>query len=736
MAAPKKAAKFFKNAVFWAPLRLAPSRNLSPYIAPLLLVLYAAWGFYTLPDFGVHLDELTQRTIGMENNRFLSGRVGFDKVNEHGLFGPIWESFCYLAEQIYFPGTMRFKILLHRALLWSVFMLAMVSLYRFAQRKIAQFEFTAFPKWLPQAHAKDIVALLPVAFILLWPRIFADAHYNSKDVLFLAFQVWVLIGLDKIWVASVRTEQSSVSGGHFAVGKGNATEIISGAAVGENATKNTHQNIALQPSNAKIFWQKTWPWLLLGISCSIRFSGFMIAGFAALVSFIQWRNNGWKWQIKQLLFAVFTTVVGYVAFYPYLWFTGISGFAHIWQFVSQNPWPHATLVDGQWVNQPLSPQPWNYLLIWIQYTLGEWQWIVIVCALCLWLNKRVQRLSPGNKEGLKNFNASAAEIATSAEGNTITERGNATSETELAASAGDNATLAGGGITTEREIATSESSKKTRVKAEVEASSGANLLLKAMAYTHQIPAWRLFLWLMLFGFFGYSIALKPVIYNGWRHLYFLILPISLLSSFAVVSHWKSLQKGKNAMLAILLLPAFWMIWQLVEPQKITNQTLESGEEIRTILSGFVSCATDFNELQLNNFSLDYWQHTTLQAYQYLLNKYPSDTIVIGGKGESLWLNYLLLPEAQQKRIRFDDFWQMGLKVGELPNWASTVNPDPKSASTNRWDEVANYRCFVLDFQEEGKFAAENITKEKTANWYLECQLHRQRNVLWRLYQVN
>ena len=45
----------------------------------------------TLDDFGVHLDEMTQRTIGMENNRFLSGRVGFDKVEEHKYFGPIWE---------------------------------------------------------------------------------------------------------------------------------------------------------------------------------------------------------------------------------------------------------------------------------------------------------------------------------------------------------------------------------------------------------------------------------------------------------------------------------------------------------------------------------------------------------------------------------------------------------------------------------------------------------------------
>ena len=50
-------------------------------------LFYAVWGFFTLDDFGVHLDEITQRTIGMENNRFLSGRVGFDKVEQHKFFG-------------------------------------------------------------------------------------------------------------------------------------------------------------------------------------------------------------------------------------------------------------------------------------------------------------------------------------------------------------------------------------------------------------------------------------------------------------------------------------------------------------------------------------------------------------------------------------------------------------------------------------------------------------------------
>ena len=84
-------------------------------------LFYAVWGFFTLDDFGVHLDEITQRTIGMENNRFLSGRVGFEKVEQHKFFGPVWESVSYLAEQVVFTQPMRVKLLLRRALLWSFF---------------------------------------------------------------------------------------------------------------------------------------------------------------------------------------------------------------------------------------------------------------------------------------------------------------------------------------------------------------------------------------------------------------------------------------------------------------------------------------------------------------------------------------------------------------------------------------------------------------------------------------
>jgi hypothetical protein len=164
-------------------------------------LFYAVWGFFTLDDYGVHLDEITQRTIGMENNRFLSGRVGFDKVEQHKFFGPIWESVSYLAEQVVFTEPMRTKLLLRRALLWGFFVFGLWRLYLLGLRNNGW----GMVKLIGQSSTVDFGlmdgtqksrlrwgSMLPVLMVALWPRMFAEAHYNTKDALFF---VLVLLGV-------------------------------------------------------------------------------------------------------------------------------------------------------------------------------------------------------------------------------------------------------------------------------------------------------------------------------------------------------------------------------------------------------------------------------------------------------------------------------------------------------------------------------------------------------------
>ena len=274
-------------------------------------LFYAVWGFFTLDDFGVHLDEMTQRTIGMENNRFLSGRVGFDKVEEHKFFGPVWESMSYLAEQVVFTEPLRTKLLLRRALLWSFFVFGLWRLYLLGLRNNG-WGMVRQLRW---------GAMLPVLMVALWPRMFAEAHYNTKDALFFVLVLLVVDGLDNVW----RREKK----------------------------------------------QWDWGWMgvmgLLGVATTIRMGGVFVLGWAILWPllrcFMEKKVLDWD-LIRWTIWGGLAFVAGYVGSYPYLWFTGLSGIQEVIGFAFNNPWQNGALFFGS-----MEPSRW-YLLGWMVTTLS------------------------------------------------------------------------------------------------------------------------------------------------------------------------------------------------------------------------------------------------------------------------------------------------------------------------------------------------------------------------------
>ena len=274
-------------------------------------LFYAIWGFFTLDDYGVHLDEITQRTIGMENNRFLSGRVGFDKVEEHKFFGPVWESMSYLAEQVVFTEPLRTKLLLRRALLWSFFVFGLWRLYLLGLRNNG-WGMVRQLRW---------GAMLPVLMVALWPRMFAEAHYNTKDALFFVLVLLVVDGLDNVW----RREKK----------------------------------------------QWDWGWMgvmgLLGVATTIRMGGVFVLGWAILWPllrcFMEKKVLDWD-LIRWTIWGGLAFVAGYVGSYPYLWFTGLSGIQEVIGFAFNNPWQNGALFFGS-----MEPSRW-YLLGWMVTTLS------------------------------------------------------------------------------------------------------------------------------------------------------------------------------------------------------------------------------------------------------------------------------------------------------------------------------------------------------------------------------
>jgi len=293
-------------------------------------LFYAVWGFFTLDDFGVHLDEITQRTIGMENNRFLSGRVDFDKVEQHKFFGPVWESLSYLAEQVVFTEPMRVKLLLRRALLWSFFVFGLWRLYLLGLRnngwgmeRLTGLRSTVDSDLLAGVQQSRLRwgAMLPVLMVALWPRMFAEAHYNTKDALFFVLVLLVVDGLDKVW----RREKKQ--------------------------------------------WDRGWYGVmgLLGVATTIRMGGVFVLAWAMLWpmfrSFKEKQSLDWD-LIRWMIWGGVAFVAGYVGSYPYLWFTGLSGIREVFGFAFNNPWPNGALFFGS-----MGPSRW-YLLGWMVTTLS------------------------------------------------------------------------------------------------------------------------------------------------------------------------------------------------------------------------------------------------------------------------------------------------------------------------------------------------------------------------------
>ncbi len=736
-AAPPR-ANFFKNASWWAPLFFA---------------MYGAWGFITLGDFGVGLDELTQRAIGMENNRFLSGRVGFDKVQEHGLFGPIWESLCYLAEQIYFPGSIRFKLLLHRGMLWSLFLASCWSLYRWFYRRNSI--------WMERGSAHHYwTSLLPAALLMTWPRLFADAHHNSKDVLFLSLLIWVWMGLDAIWQGKHTQRWSSIKR-----------------------------------------WSLIWPWILLGIASTIRLSGLLVFGCAVLISALQWVGNGklfsaksdedesetegprewasrgwasrgwanlrraglrwiglgranlgWAEFRNRIIIPMVLFALGYVATYPYLWVKGWTGFVEILQFGTQNPWKHPTLFFGDWVNTETGTQPLFYLPVWMLVTLSEWILVVLLAVLLhVWPSNRVWKqpivffsllvlmaflaytvvFQPVLYNGWRHLYFLAVPL--------IIFIGIGASAINHKRLIPFHLLLAGYCIFSIIEPNTEDVHGRKLSLGYVSASTDFNVLARL--------------------FMGDKQKLKDASVD-------IAVPDSQTMDTEKhvrgVSELDENVEGKGEPGGSSANPRFKNLCDanrctdepfqitLKSNRKIDNSKRDSnldsegkmniGESVaaderlirgsKSIIRGSIGISGVIKWSDGFPFSGDYWQHTTLQAYQFLLKKYPRSWIIVSGKGEGLWLNSLLLPAADRNRIRFCSMEGLNTHAGspnvypvltadEVVNWFNTA--ERSNLKERVWIWVV--------FNEEGVVQVPDIGGGRVV-----ADAYRGNHWLWRAYQ--
>lgn len=269
-----------------------------PHLA--LILFFAAFflvGQQVYDDYGISWDEPTQLEIGKANYRYLfKGDRSLLEMRDR-YYGPLFEMFL-VRVMVQVPSR---EMYLSRH--WWNFLAFFVGVVGFALM-------------LERIYPRRWVVLLGCLFLVLTPRIFADAFYNSKDIPFLSATVWGMLAL------SVYLQQSSLLRVGF-------LSLATAAMVG----------IRLPG----IF--------LIGVTL-VLIGREMIARRLSL-------QNG----IRDGLVYLILTAGLIFAFYPVLWHDPMGELGRAFETMAK--FPHYLPVF--YLGQFLSPQslPWHYLPVWV-----------------------------------------------------------------------------------------------------------------------------------------------------------------------------------------------------------------------------------------------------------------------------------------------------------------------------------------------------------------------------------
>ena len=155
------------------------------FISAIFFLCFFALGLFVYQDYGVSFDEPAQRLIGITNLNHVAHQFNHQAIiNNNSLtefpkkldqitdrdYGVIFELPAAFMEHALDLKQERDIYFARHLLTFLFFFAGVISIYRMAQRR--------FNDWR--------IGLLAATFIILSPRIFADAFYNDKDLVFLS----------------------------------------------------------------------------------------------------------------------------------------------------------------------------------------------------------------------------------------------------------------------------------------------------------------------------------------------------------------------------------------------------------------------------------------------------------------------------------------------------------------------------------------------------------------------
>lgn len=152
------------------------------------------------------------------------------------------------------------------------------------------------------------------------------------------------------------------------------------------------------------------------------------------------------------------------------------------------------------------------------------------------------------------------------------------------------------------------------------------------------------------------IIMKSIVYDGWRHVYFLYAPMVLLGTRAMIWIWKNIkarvQKQNNQKVILVALSALVFSMPLFDIIRYHPYQFAYFNLVGNMF---------FTPLE-KNFEKDYWGLSYKQGLEYLIETAPEEgRIKLMVENSPGYDNRLIIPKKERRRFRYmNNFYENGI----------------------------------------------------------------------------
>ena len=305
-------------------MKINLSNKTSKIIIPILLISFLLIGLFIYKDYGISWDEYIQRTIAIKYIKYVVeflnldiffNITNFDKVmpfeewrqsGEIQIYYGVFFELPLIVLEFLFLGSAGNESQIYYLRHLATFFMYIIGVWGFHSQVVKTFN-SPFP------------GIVAVIFLLLSPRIFAEAFYNSKDIIFMSF---VSLGML------------------------------------------TLTNLTIKPNIRNILLHS----LIVAFAIDVRVMAIFfipLTFFVIFFNFIIKKINFIK-TIKITTIYLVANCIFVIIFFPLLWESPVENFLGVFNNMSQFPADSAMLYMGSSVFE--NDLPWHYIPVWILAT--------------------------------------------------------------------------------------------------------------------------------------------------------------------------------------------------------------------------------------------------------------------------------------------------------------------------------------------------------------------------------